>query len=174
MRYPLCVLTPEVGVLSETFIEWDINQLLPGKTVVVADPPPLGETVLRAPSWTTDAPALRFDPLPGDPLPTSERRAQLARFLRDHGVEVVLVQFLDFAQRWFDVLIDAGVRVWLRGHGADLSVRLDSSYVRFAAATGITVPSKAAADRLLSVGLPAGLTSRPTHTSSGVSTNAST
>jgi len=44
MQFPLCVLTPELGILNETFIAWDVNELLPGRTVVVADPPPGGQS----------------------------------------------------------------------------------------------------------------------------------
>lgn len=154
MGHPLCVLTPEIGVLSETFIQWDIDSLLPGRTVVVADPPPRGATVVNGPTWDTKAPRLVFTPLTGDPLPSVERRAELRRFIHRHGVEVVVVEFLDFACRWFDTLRELDVRVWLRGHGADLSSRLNSSYAQFATAAGITVPSQAAAARLAEVGLP--------------------
>lgn len=151
---PLCVLAPEIGVLSETFIEWDINHLFPGGTVVVSDPPPRGQTVLGRPAWGTDAPTLAFAPVPGDPAPDAARRADLARFLGEHGVEVVLVQFLDFAHRWVDTLLELEVKVWVRGHGADLSVRLSPSYAAFGAVEGVIVPSPAAAARLVTVGVP--------------------
>lgn len=153
MRSPLCVLTPEIGVLSETFIAWDVNELLPGRTVVVADPPPNGETATAGPSWTTNAPRLVFDPVGGDPLPTAERRRALAEFLREHGVEVVLIEFIDFAERWFDTLHELDVRTWVRAHGADASARLSNSYQQFNTAAGLTAPSRAIANRLASVGL---------------------
>lgn len=156
MIYPLCVVVPEVGVLSETFLDWDVNHLLPGGTVVISDPPPRGETVVGAPSWSTAAPTLTFAPQPGDPWPGPERRESAARFIREHGVEIVLVEFLDLGQRWFDTLSTLGVDVWLRGHGADLTARLSHTYRDFADASGLIVPSEAAKRRLCQVGLAAG------------------
>lgn len=153
MGFPLCVLTPEIGVLSETFVAWDVNELLPGATVVVADPPPNGETVAGQPAWSTNAPALKFAPVPDDPPPSPKLRQDVIEFLQTYGVEVVLVEFADFAERWLDTLLKSGRRVWIRAHGADVSARLRDSYSRFDAADGVTVPSRALADRLLGVGI---------------------
>lgn len=155
MTHPLAVLTPEVGVLTETFVEWDCNHLLPGRTAVIADPPPCGETLLHEQSWAADGPTLSFHPLAGDPEPSPERRDALARFLRAHGVEVVLVQYLDLADRWFDTLRRLPIPVWVRGHGADLSARLQPTYSRLASLAGVIVPTRAAADRLVPDLLPA-------------------
>lgn len=148
--------------MSETFIRWDIEALLPGQTAVVADPPPGGETVIGTPSWRTTAPTLALPPLPGDPPPSTSRKHAVAAFLAQHAVEVVLVEYLDVADRWFDLLRSLGVRVWLRGHGVDVSARLREKswcarYARYADADGITVPSRAAADRLIQIGLPPAL-----------------
>ncbi len=153
MRFPLCVLTPELGILNETFIAWDVNELLPGRTVVVADPPPGGQSNIGTPAWTTDAPTLTFGPVEGDPPPDAERRRALSAFLVAHGVEVVLVQFLDFAERWIDTLLEIGVRVWIRAHGADASARPSESYRRFNSAAGVMVPSQAIAGQLAAVGV---------------------
>jgi colanic acid/amylovoran biosynthesis glycosyltransferase len=157
---PLCVVLPEIGVVSETFIRWDVDRLLPGGTVVVADPPPQGASVRQDPAWgIDDIPALVFTPVEGDPPPSVERRQAVASFLARHGVEVVLVEYLDFADRWFEFLGQLGVRVWLRGHGVDLSARLRETrwrrtYLAYAAAAGIIVPSTAAAVGLHALGLP--------------------
>jgi len=99
VTHQLGVLTPEVGVLSETFVEWDCNQLLPDRTAVVADPPPLGETVLGEPAWKIAGPLLEVSPAAGDPPPTPEAHDAVERFLRDHEVQVLLVQYLDLADR---------------------------------------------------------------------------
>jgi colanic acid/amylovoran biosynthesis glycosyltransferase len=158
---PLCIFVPEIGLVSETFIRWDIRELLPGGTVVVADPPPAGESVRRSPAWDTgDCPTLAFQPLPVDPLPGPERRAAVANFLAAHGVEAVLVQYLDFADRWFDFLAERDLRAWIRGHGVDFSARLRQArwreaYRRYADAAGIIVPSRVAATALTEIGLPA-------------------
>lgn len=153
MSRPLAVLMPEVGVLSETFLEWDANHLLPSGTVVVSDPPPRGSTVLHGPMWTTGAPHLIFEPVPGDPLPTFGRRREVATFLRQHGVQVVMVEYLDFAERWLEQLSDLDVPVWVRGYGADLSARLTDRYCRFNALAGVIVPTMAAARRLSGIGV---------------------
>jgi colanic acid/amylovoran biosynthesis glycosyltransferase len=103
---------------------------------------------------------LAFDPRPGDPRPSPERLDAAADFLAAHQVEAVLVEYLDFADRWFDFLIAQHVRIWLRGHGVDFSARLTESrwrdaYQRYADADGILVPSEAAARALADLGLPA-------------------
>lgn len=148
MTHPLGVLTPEVGVLSETFVEWDCNQLLPGRTAVVADPPPRGETVLGGRTWTAHGPLLELPPEPGDPPPSAERQDAVERFLSDHGVRVLLVQYLDTADRWFALLRRLQIPVWVRGHGADLSARLNDRYARLAGLRGVLVPTRAARQRL--------------------------
>jgi colanic acid/amylovoran biosynthesis glycosyltransferase len=157
---PLCIVLPEIGVVSETFIRWDVSELLPGGTVVVADPPPDGVSVRHDPAWGVDGiPSLVFTPVEGDPPPSAERRQAVAAFLGRHGVEVVLVEYLDFADRWFDLLGQLGLRVWLRGHGIDVSARLREArwrrtYLAYQAAAGIIVPSTAAATSLHALGLP--------------------
>jgi len=158
---PLCVFLPEIGVISETFIRWDTRDLLPGGTVVVADPPPRGESVLHGAAWDTGGcPVLAFEPVPDDPAPTIERMDAVAGFLAEHRVQAVLVEYLDFADRWFDFLLRQPVRVWLRGHGVDFSARLTEqrwrdAYRRYGQAAGIIVPSRVAADALAALGLPA-------------------
>lgn len=160
MARRLCVLLPEIGVTSETFLQWDVQRLFPGGTVVVSDPPPLGETVLGRAAWdTAGAPSLTFAPVAGDPSPSPDRQEAVRTFMADQGVEVVLVEYFDFADRWFDLLRSAGVRVWVRGHGVDLSARLRdahwrTAYRRYEVADGLIVPSDRAAQRLMAVGLP--------------------
>lgn len=153
MRLPLAVLLPEVGVLTETFLEWDVNQLWPGRTVAISDPPPNGATVKHRPTWTTAAPHLAFEPVADDPPPSAERCKRVAQFLTDHDVQVVIVEYLDFAERWLDLLIKLDVPVWVRGYGADISARLTERYRRFNALAGVIVPTRAAARRVASVGV---------------------
>lgn len=109
--------------------------------------------------WQCSVPALAFEPLPRDPPPDTGPRREVRRFLADHGVEVALVEYLDFADRWFDLLCDLGLRVWLRGHGVDLSARLRDPqwraiYQGYRAADGIIVPSQVAARAVGDLGLP--------------------
>jgi len=146
--------------VTETFIHRDVHELLPGGTAVVVDPPPSGASVRLGPAWDTGrCPVLAFAPVTGDPRPSADRVRAVQEFLDRYGVEVVLIEYLDVADRWFDVLIDRDVRVWLRGHGVDVSARLTqeswrAAYRRYAAAAGIVVPSRAAATSLVGLGLP--------------------
>jgi colanic acid/amylovoran biosynthesis glycosyltransferase len=159
-RRPLAVLLPEVGLPSETFVRRDVNELLPGGTVAVVDPPPNGASRYMQPAWSADPPVLGFEPVPDDPPPTPEQVARLREFLTRHHVQVALVEYLDLGDRWFDHLVQAGVAVWLRGHGVDISARLRDPdlrqrYARYRTAAGIIVPSRTAAERLRDLGLPA-------------------
>lgn len=156
---PLGILLPELGLYSETFVRWDVEELLPGGTALVVDPPPGGASMRGPPVWRSGAPMLAFTPLPGDPPPPASRREEVRAFFRRHGVEVALVEYLDFADRWLDLLLGMGLRVWLRGHGIDLSTRLrdDGAHERYRGyrqASGLLVPSRAAARRLAAIGLP--------------------
>lgn len=153
--FPLGVLTPEVGVLTETFIEWDCRHLLPGRTAVVADPPPRGETVLGPQSWTAEGPLLELPTVAGDPPPSQTRQDAVERFLADHGVRALLVQYLDLADRWFDLLTRLRIPVWVRAHGADVSARLDDGYARLSGLAGVLVPTHAMKRRLSPRLLPA-------------------
>ncbi|MGH8883154.1 MAG: glycosyltransferase, partial [Stackebrandtia sp.] len=157
---PLCVMLPEIGVVSETFLRWDVRDLAPGRVSVIADPPPHGLSITHPPTWDTgDAPTLAFSPVPGDPLPDCARQRAVAEFLHQHRVERVVLEYFDFADRWFDLITGLGIPVWVRGHGIDISARLREpgwadKYRRFLRAEGLIVPSRAAADRLTGLGLP--------------------
>lgn len=78
--------------------------MLPGNTAVVADPPPRGETVAHGARWQAEGPTLSFEAIQGDPAPSRGRHETVARFLRDQGVRVLLVQYLDLADRWDELL----------------------------------------------------------------------
>ena len=158
-QFPLCVFTGELGLITETFIAWDIANLAPGRTAVVCDPPPGGASLHRAAAWTTGAPTLEFKPAAGDPPPDAARSGRVREFLTAHGVEVVLVEYLDLAARWVTALADMPVRIWVRGHGVDLSAALkDDSllpgYRMLEGRARVMVPNSAAASRLI---LQAGL-----------------
>jgi colanic acid/amylovoran biosynthesis glycosyltransferase len=166
---PLCILTPEIGVLSETFIQWDIDGLLPGGTIVAADPPVHGASVVKGKEWVTDAPSLEFAPLPDDPPPPAERIREFHSFIEHHGVQTILIEYLDFAERWLDALWPVKSHVWVRGHGVDLSAHLRRSadharYNWLNSLAGIMVPSRAARARLLALGVdPALVHFTPNH-----------
>lgn len=157
---PLAIVLPEIGLASETFIRWDVTHLLPGATAVIVDPPPDGLSMRGETTWELDAePGLVFDPVEGDPPPSDLRVKAALSFLDQHQVEIVLIEYLDFADRWFDSLHTTGRHLWVRGHGIDLSARLRDAhfakaYQRYSKADGIIVPSRLAAQTLIDLGLP--------------------
>jgi hypothetical protein len=117
MRSPLCVLAPRSGVLSETFVAWDVDELLPGRTVVVVDPPPNGETATDGSSWTTNASTTSVRP--GRWQPSASRKATSRSCWLSGGAQRrgCLVEFIDFAERWFETLRGSDVRTWGRARG---------------------------------------------------------
>jgi hypothetical protein len=88
-----------------------------------------------------------------DPPPSVQQHAAVQVFLTGHCVRVLLVEYLDLADRWIELLEHLPLPVWVRGHGADLSVRLSTRYRRLAHLAGLIVPTRAAARRLVRVGL---------------------
>lgn len=167
MSRPLAVLTPIVGVQSETFIRRHMEHLLPGGAVVVADTagPPYGG------HWAVDAPTLflREAPAPGivrRAVAHLHRRlgapngspGRVAAFLRDYGVRVALGEYLDWSVPWLDAARAAGARFFVHGHGYDLSMCLRdphwrAAYLRYRRADGVIVPSAHAKARLVDLGL---------------------
>ncbi|MFN2540427.1 MAG: glycosyltransferase [Mycobacteriales bacterium] len=150
----LAVLAPVLGAPSETFVRRHVDQLAPGRTVVVAR-----RTATDATEPLPDVPVLLLDPLAdswGGPV---EVQAVLS-FFDEHGVSTVLGEFLDVWLPLVEPLRGSGRDVWVHGHGYDLSSRLREpwwveQYAALASATGLLVPTALAAGRLAAIGLPA-------------------
>ncbi len=162
-KYPLAILTEHLGLATQTFIDRHITKLLPGSTVVISetvDPsynsngiPALVLGRLR-PSLTRRAVAA-FAPRSGSAT-TPFREIALRRFLRRHGVEVILGEHLDFSHAWLSLSRDMGIRLVPHGHGNDVSGRLrDASWggrYRDYDDTVITI-SQSSRSRLIETGL---------------------
>lgn len=130
-RMPFCVATSTTGALSETFIRRHCNELLPGKTVVIAgrSTPPDNH------SWDPTGPALYLEPdesklvrgvkrvLRRAFAPQAERKA-ITQFLRKHRVEVMLAEWLDLAWPYIPICQELGIRLFARGLGYDTATRL--------------------------------------------------
>ncbi len=169
MSRPLAVVAPQIGARSETFIRRHMEELLPSGTVVVvrtAEPPYAGH-------WTVPGPLLNI----GDPDPSLGRRARGARppwsprrrasadgldgarwFLREHGTQVLLAEYLDVALPWLDVARELGLRFFAHAHGYDVSERLRDpvwreAYLRLNEADGVITMSEFSRDRLVQLGL---------------------
>jgi glycosyltransferase involved in cell wall biosynthesis len=150
----LAVLTGVLGAPSETFIARHIAHLAPGHTVVVA------RRRAAEPTWQPETEVLLLDELQ-DAWWGEIERAALDAFLRDHGVEVVLAEFLDLWIGAIDVL-RTGRRVVGHAHGYDASQRLRdehwrSAYVEWNSIEHVVAPSVTLRDNLVGAGLETSL-----------------
>jgi colanic acid/amylovoran biosynthesis glycosyltransferase len=163
----LAVITPNLGARTETFIRRHVQDLLPGRTVVLAGP----DAYAYGADWQPSGAVLQVDS-PGPPAFTdvlsrqgrSRRvtRSRITAFMRDNAVGAVLGEYLDASLEWLPVLKHLGVRFVVHGHGYDFSARLrDPAWTRryraYAEADAIVVPSSYARARLSSIGLPSSL-----------------
>jgi glycosyltransferase involved in cell wall biosynthesis len=165
---PLAIFVPQVGARSEIFIRRRIENLLPDGTVVVAgtvDGPSAGH-------WTVACPLVVLNRLP---RPTAAFRAgrAIARklgwgvtphhdtvrsFLLEHGVRVVVGDYLEWALRWLDLAHELGLQFFGYAHGYDVSQVLRDPkwarmYLRYNEADGVIVPSRHGRDRLIEAGI---------------------
>lgn len=168
-RYPLCILAPHIGLQSETFIRRHMQDLLPGGTVVIAgqaDPPLAGH-------WQVQCPTLVLNRIPTPRFRTQLLRACLQKlgrppadtmvdavrcFLREHGVEVIMGEYLDYCLPWLDLARELGIRCFGHGHGYDiapflLEPRWRELYLRFNSTGGIITVSDLSRQRLLDIGI---------------------
>jgi colanic acid/amylovoran biosynthesis glycosyltransferase len=147
-RYPLAVFVAEIGARTETFIRRHVQELLPGGTVTVGRSLPEGRDV----DWAAGEPFLDLDRIAGPDA--------AARFLRDHGVEVLMGEYLDESVEWLDVAHAGRIRFFGHAHGYDVTERLReprwrSEYLRYAKADGVITMSECSRRPLLDLGLPA-------------------
>lgn len=168
MNHRLAVFAPKIGVLSETFIQRHIQDLLPGGTVAVTgtvDGPSSGH-------WDVDCPVFVLDRAGNNGLKQqmvqaitrklhlrpADRLVNVKRFLQDHHVQVLMGEYLDSSLPWINLADELGIRFFAHGHGYDVSMRLRqpkwrAEYLRYNQATGVIVVSKASRLRLLELGL---------------------
>ena len=122
----LAVFVPVLGAPSETFIAAHVRELAPGRTVVVTRRP----APANGPRWTADVPVLELDVL-GDDWGGAEERGAVKRFLAEHGVTAVLLEYLDVWLPFLDTIREAGVPARVaHGHGYDVSIRLGEAWWR--------------------------------------------
>jgi glycosyltransferase involved in cell wall biosynthesis len=173
----LCVATPLAGNLSETFVRRHVDDLLPGQTALL--------TVRREEpsrrSWDFAGPCLelltarsvydrayRLVQKKVQPSPAGTQREiysrapgdarRIVRFLKDNGVEAIMVEFLDFMLPFLDVVKDAGIRWYSNGHGYDISKLLREEvwverYQALNRADGVFVRADVIRDRMIGIGI---------------------
>lgn len=163
--FPLSVISSFFGKKSETFIHRHMRQLLPGKTAVivrelVADS---GENDIPSPccifgarrnlSWFYHGSRYclglsKFSPT----------QVVVASFLKHHGVQVILSEYLDQSLKWLEVAHNLGIRFFAHAHGYDISKTLRDpgkcqSYLRLKSADGIITVSEYSRKKLMDIGL---------------------
>ena len=167
--YPLAVISPLLGARSETFIHRHMMQLLPGKTVVA---------VQRVESGLADIdiqfPCILIGGIRKGWLNWFDRgrrfflrlakqypiilQTTLEHYLKEHGVRVVLSEYLDQSLKWLDVASKLGIRFYAHAHGYDISASLRDpdmrrKYLRLETADGIITMSEVSRQRLIALGL---------------------
>jgi glycosyltransferase involved in cell wall biosynthesis len=175
-KYPLAVTTPHIGAPSETFIRRHVQDLWPAGTAVVAG----AASQPHAYQWRVAGPCLLLDTAAnasnskarilsrakwlaarGFGLRPYERALAglVKRFLRKHGVQVVLGEYLNDSLLWLTVAQDLGLRFFVHPHGYDYSSLVRSNpeicteYLRYNGADGIITASHFVKTKLTAWGL---------------------
>jgi colanic acid/amylovoran biosynthesis glycosyltransferase len=167
MKQKLAIFTPQIGTLSETFIQRHIQDLLPGNTVVVTQ----NNDNLHASHWSIQCPTLVLSHLRSSlrtrvsrviirkmGWPTLEHALAIKHFLRQHDIRVILGEYLDFSLSWLSLAEELGMPFFAHAHGYDISMRLRESrwqeaYLRYNQASGIITMSQVSRTRLINIGL---------------------
>lgn len=158
----LAVITTELGV---SFIDRHVEDLLPGKTVVVARMSGHafgGSLQAKGPALYLDRWKLRLSIRLARRAGASEallRDWTVRRFLRKHRVSVVLGEFLDQFLDYVPLLDQMKVPYVVQGHGIDLSAALcekgmATRYLAYRSARAILTRSEFHRQRLIRHGLP--------------------
>jgi colanic acid/amylovoran biosynthesis glycosyltransferase len=161
MNGTLAVFTTQLGA---SFINRHVEDLLPGRTVVVAryDGHPLGGfyeapcPVLFLDHWARGL-AVRLARRVRMPQ-VRLRDAAIKRFLLRHGVTVVLGEFLDQFVDFVPLLDRMGLPYVVQGHGIDLSAALREPemakrYLHYKSAQAVLTRSEFHRRRLINLGL---------------------
>jgi len=171
-NHALAVYAPQLGAPSETFVRRHVESILPGRTAVFAE----AESPEAGAGWQLSGPTLclsqlrdgaaaRYARVMGRKIRrvmgVAARRpheAEVLRFLKRHGVQVVMGEYLDSSLPWLDVARRAGARFFAHAHGYDVSQRLRDphwrrAYLRLAEADGVITVSELSRARLIDLGL---------------------
>ena len=166
MTRKLAIFTAQLGTASETFIRRHVEDLLPGRTVVVArhstsqfdgfwhSPCP----VLFLDRWALGLPA-RLAARAGV-LQARMREAALQRFLRRHGATMILGEYLDQFADFVPLLDRMRLPYIVQGHGIDVSAALRKPgmaerYRAYDSAAAILTRCEFHRQRLIGLGLRA-------------------
>jgi colanic acid/amylovoran biosynthesis glycosyltransferase len=161
----LAIFTSQLGTASETFIRRHIEDVMPGRTVVIAQNSRSsfdGFWQASCPVLFLDRWALRLPVRIAGRLGKSKVRMRedaVERFLRQHGVSLVLGEYLDQFAEFVPLLDRMGLRYVVQGHGLDVSASLRKEgiterYQRYKSAAAILTRCEFHRQRLMKIGLP--------------------
>lgn len=151
----LCLMTPLIGTVNETYIRRHATDLLPGDTVVVATQ----QSPVK--QWTVTGPTLFLPPrcqAHSRPESLREERDQVGEFWERHKVRTVLGEYLQFAVHYVDLAKQLGIEFYAHGHGLDCSALLRQEewvarYRELNEAAGVIVVSAKMKEALVSIGV---------------------
>jgi colanic acid/amylovoran biosynthesis glycosyltransferase len=160
MNKPFAVLTRQIGTLSETFIRRHIEDILPGKTVVMTSD--VSDSDLA--NWSVNSPILKVYDLSTrrgglkQVVRTSIAKFPVQNFLKKHKVQVILGEFLDYSCNFCQIASELGIPFFAHAHGKDVSAKLrdpywQKKYLRYKQATGIITMNQVSRARLIDLGL---------------------
>lgn len=165
MSARLAVITAQVGAVSETFVRKHLQGIAPGETVAIA----LRSSHPTGGRWEADCPVLYLDEIAKKwPARLAHRAGRtwrelranaVATFLRQHGVGVVLGEYLDLFVEFVPVLDSLRIPYVTQGHGIDLSASLRNadvarSYQAYRSARAVLTRCEHHRQRLIGLGLP--------------------
>src|SRR4051812_34247833 len=164
----LAVFTAQIGAPSETFIRRHVEDLAPGRTVVVTS----RSFSVSGSFWRIQSPLLdlgqhslrltvRLAARLGVAREGLHERA-VSAFLRRHKVKVVLGEYLDELVGFVPLLDRMGLPYVVQGHGIDVSAALRdptmaARYRQFNSARAVLTRSEHQRQRLIGLGLPPSL-----------------
>ena len=166
MTATLAIFTAQLGAASETFIRRHVEDLLPGRTVVVAR----HSTSQFDGFWHSPCPVLFLDRWAlGLPVRLARRagvsqarmrEAALQRFLRRHGATMILGEYLDQFADFVPLLDRMRLPYIVQGHGIDVSAALRKPgmaerYRAYDSAAAILTRCEFHRQRLIGLGLRA-------------------
>lgn len=166
----LCIAAPNLGAISETFIQKHMQKLLPKQTFVVArqsKKPYSGH-------WSVDCPILALDQLPKfsfyrifnhlsyrlnlDLLEDLYLYPAVVKFLQAHKINIFMGEYLNYSLSFFKISQKLDIPFYVHAHGGDISVNLRShkwrtKYLLYNDCAGIIVVSHTSRKRLIDIGI---------------------
>jgi glycosyltransferase involved in cell wall biosynthesis len=167
----IAIITPRLGVISETFIRRHIEDLHPQNTVVITRS--YDKSVGH---WTVNCPTLFLEQLYPNPLELlttyadknkqgkikgafyRHRKGAVKRFLKKHQVRVILGEYLDFSYYFISIAHELGIPFWGHALGYDVSRQLQNpqwrkNYQAYNNTAGIISVNKGSKIRFVDLGI---------------------